>query len=598
MDVATTMPAETIPTLFLKAVAAFDKPDAFRRKSGGIYTDVSHREALDLVKKTTCGLLALGLVKGDRVGLLSENRFEWAVADLAILSAGCVNVPIYPTLPPQQVEYILRDSEIRAAFVSGRTQLDKIEAVRTRLPHLQHVFSFDRIEGQAGVLTLDELIQRGAASGDSSLFEKRVATVGADDWASVIYTSGTTGDPKGVVLTHSNFVSNVIGCTEALHVDSSDSFLSFLPLSHALERTGGYYVPLFKGATIAYAESYNAVPQNLREVRPTFLVSVPRFFERLHSRIMDAATRSSTAKKRMFFWAVGIGKACAEPQGERRRRPGLAVERWIADRLVFRKLRAETGGRLRLCISGGAPLPREIAEFFFAIGLPLLEGYGTTEASPVLAVNTLSSYKIGAVGKPLSGVEIAFAEDGEILARGPNIMRGYFNKPALTNEVLRDGWYYTGDIGHLDADGFLVITDRKKELIVTSGGKKVAPQPIEWLLKSSDYIAEAMLIGDTHKFVSAIIVPHFENLHAFADATGITYASDAELVRNPAVVKKISDEIASRSQNLAGYERVRKFILRDKNFSLEDNELTPTFKVRRRVVEKKYENEINDLYRE
>ena len=592
------MPAETIPALFLNAAATYDKPDAFRRKSGGVYADVSHREVLERVKNISCGLLSLGLVKGDRVGLLSENRLEWAVADLAILSAGCVNVPIYPTLPPHQVEYIIRDSEVRAAFVSGRAQLEKIDAVRGRLPHLQHVFSFERVEGQTGVLTLDELMQRGAAMGDPSLFEKRIATIGANDWASVIYTSGTTGDPKGVVLTHSNFVSNVMSCTEAFHVDASDTCLSFLPLSHALERTGGYYVPLHRGVTIAYAESFNTVLQNLREVHPTFLVSVPRFFEKVHSRIIKAATRSPTAKKRLFFWAVGVGKTRLGSAGEKPPRSARALKHWLADMLVFRRLRAETGGRLRFCISGGAPLPREIAEFFFAIGLPILEGYGTTEASPVLAVNTLRNCKIGAVGKPLPGVDITIADDGEILARGPNIMSGYFNKPALTSDVLRDGWYHTGDIGHIDADGFLVITDRKKELIVTSGGKKVAPQPIEWLLKTSDYIAEAILVGDTRRFVSAIIVPNFENLRAFAQTAGISCASDAELVRHPAVIKKIGDEITSKSEHLAGYERVRKFILREKDFSLEDNELTPTFKVRRRVVEKKYENEIDALYRE
>jgi long-chain acyl-CoA synthetase len=387
-----------------------------------------------------------------------------------------------------------------------------------------------------------------------------------------------------------------MSCTEAFHVHSSDSFLSSLPLSHALERTGGYYVPLFKGATIAYAESFNTVLQNLREVRPTFLVSVPHFFEKVHARIMDGAMRSSAPKKKLFFWAIGIGKTRTAERAEKRHRPALAVKRWLADMLVFRRLRAETGGRLRFCTSGGAPLPREIAEFFFAIGLPVLEGYGTTEASPVLAVNTLENFKIGSVGKPLPGVEISVAEDGEILARGPNIMREYFNKPALTNEALRDGWYHTGDIGHIDADGFLVITDRKKELIVTSGGKKIAPQPIEWLLKTSDYIAEAILVGDTRKFVSAIIVPDFETLHAFADAEGISYGTDAELVRHPAVIKKIGDEIASKSEDLAGYERVKKFILREKDFSLEDNELTPTFKIRRRAVEKKYQNEINALY--
>lgn len=592
------MTPETIPTLFLDAVKRYDKPDAFQRKVHGTYVDISHRDTLALVKKTACGLLALGLVKGDRIALLSENRLEWAVADLAILSAGCVNVPVYPTLPPSQVEYILRDSEVRAAFVSGRGQFEKIDTIRERLPNLQHVFSFEAIEGQTLVLTLDELMQRGAAVGDPSLFEKRIATIGADDWASVIYTSGTTGDPKGVVLTHANFVSNVLSCTETFQIEAKDRCLSFLPLCHALERTGGYYAPLYKGVTIAYAENFNTVLQNLGEAQPTFLVSVPRFFEKVYTRILDKANEGSTARKKLFFWAVGVGTIHTGQSMEKRIPATTRIKRWVADTLVFRKIRAQTGGRLRFCVSGGAPLPREIAGFFCAIGLPILEGYGTTEASPVLTLNTFEHFKIGTVGRPLPGVEITIAEDGEILARGPNIMHGYFNKPALTSEALRNGWYHTGDIGHIDADGFLVITDRKKDLIVTSGGKNVAPQPIEWLLKTSDYIAEAILVGDTRRFVSAIIVPSFEKLHAFADAAGISYGSDAELVRHPLVIEKIDKEIKSKSQDLAGYERVRKFILREKDFSLEDNELTPTFKVRRRVVEKKYENEIDALYRE
>jgi len=589
---------QTIPALFLNAVETYDKPDAFLHKKDGRYVGVPHGDALSAVRKATCGLLALGLVKGDRVALLSENRFEWMIADMAILSAGCVNVPIYSTLPPDQTEYLLSDSEVRAIFVSGPALFAKIAPLRARLPNLQHVFSFDSIPGGTDVSTLDELMRRGDAIDTPSVFDDSVATIAASDWASVIYTSGTTGDPKGAVLTHANFVSNVLSCTEMFHIDSKDCCLSFLPLSHAFERTGGYYAPLSKGATIAYAEGFNTVAENLLEVRPTFFISVPRFFEKIHERINDRVEAGRDVRKKLFSWAVRAGKAYTREAMDRRVTGITRLGRFAADTLVLRKIRAQMGGRIRFCVSGAAPLPREIAEFFWAVGLPLLEGYGTTEAAPALSLNTLDAFRIGSVGKPLPRVKIRIAEDGEILARGPNIMHGYFRRPDLTAEVIRDGWYHTGDIGHIDPDGYLVITDRKKDLIVTSGGKNVAPQFVERVLKTSDFIAEAVIFGDKRRFISAIIVPNFQRLDEFAATAGIPYGSRAELVRHPDVIRKIEEEVRKKGEQLAGFERVRKFVLRDRAFSIEEGDLTPTLKVRRRVVERKLGKEIDALYAE
>ena len=590
------MTPQTIPALFLRAVETYDKPDAFLRKKEGRYAAFSHAEALAAVKKTACGFLSLGLVKGDRIAVLSENRLEWMIADLGILSAGCVNVPIYATLPANQVEYILADAEVRAAVVSGPDQYAKIAPLLLRLSHLQHVVSFDPIEGEPNVLTLEELMRRGGEGTAPGAFDDRVKTVGGGDIASIIYTSGTTGDPKGVVLTHSNFVSNVASCTEAFRIESSDTCLSILPLSHALERTGGYYASLSKGVTIAYAENFNAVGENLREVRPTFIISVPRFFEKLYERVNDQVSRGSGARKKLFAWALRAGVAHTREIVEKRHTPATMLRRCAADALVLKKVRARTGGRLRFCVSGGAPLSREIAEFFWAVGIPLLEGYGTTEGSPALSLNTLDAFKIGSVGRPLPQVEIRIADDGEILARGPNIMQGYFKRPDLTAEVIRGGWYHTGDIGHVDADGFLVITDRKKDLIVTSGGKNVAPQLIERVLKTSEFISEVLILGDKRRFISAIIVPNFQKLEQFADAAGIEYGRREELVRDPAVIKKFENEVKTKCEQLAGFERVRKFVLRDRPFTVEDGDLTPTLKVKRRVVEKKHAKDIDALY--
>lgn len=590
------MPQETIPALFLDSVKAYNKKDAFLHKSEGRWVGVSHVELREAVTNACRGILSSGLVKGDRIALLSENRIEWVIADLAILSAGCVNVPIHTTLPTAQIEHILRNVEARAIFVSTREQFDKLKHLRNRVPSLLGVFSFDGIEGEPEAETFESLMEEGKAFRDDLSYEERIATIDKNDWASIIFTSGTTGEPKGAVLTHRNFVSNAAACGAAFEVGPEDRTLSMLPLSHVLERTGGYYSMVFLGATIAFAESFDTVTESLLETHPTIVISVPRLFEKMYARILDTVTAGSAAKKNLFFWALEVGKNHVKQSLGGRLKLGTKFKHRIADILVYRKLKALVGGRLRFFVSGGAPLAREITEFFCAVGLPILEGYGTTETSPVVSVNTLRHIKFGTVGRPLRDVDIKIADDGEILVRGPNIMHGYYRRPDLTEESIKDGWYHTGDIGHIDADGFLVITDRKKDLIVTSGGKNTAPQRIEGLLKTSKYVTQAVLVGNRRKFISALIVPNFENLTAFADAAGIPYNDSTDLIRHPKVITKMSDEIDRKSEHLAGFERVKKFALLDRDFRIEEDELTTTLKVKRTVIEKKYKAQIDALY--
>jgi long-chain acyl-CoA synthetase len=593
-----TVEIETIPSQFLHSVETFDKKNAFRHKVGGKYVDVSHREALDRVHHATLALQALGLAKGDRVALLSENRVEWALADLAILSAGCITVPVYPTVPPVQVEYILSDSGARAIFVSTPELLDKVRACRPRLGRLQHVICFDLESAEEGVVPFEALVERGRMVEPKPAYRDVIATIGKYDWASIIYTSGTTGDPKGVILTHWNFISNVRAALEVFEFGPKDSCLSFLPLSHSFERTAGYYVMITAGATIAYAESVDTVADNMGEVRPTVMLSVPRLYEKMYARVLDTVEKGSPTKQRIFRWAVASGRRYVTEKLAGGVSPVTAGKRQLASALAFRKLKARTGGRMRFFVSGGAPLSREIAEFFYAAGLPILEGYGVTETTPVISANTFENFRFGTVGKPLPGVDVRIAEDGEIIVRGENVMQGYYKKPDATNEAIKDGWYYTGDIGHLDEDGFIVITDRKKDLIITAGGKNVAPAPIENKLKQSPFIGEAVLFGDRRRFISALIVPRFEKLEEYATAAGIPYHDRAALVASPEVQELYQREMDAVNAELANYEQTKKFVLVDREFTVEDGELTPSLKIKRRVVELKFRAQIDALYAE
>ena len=593
-------PPGTLTELFFGASDRFhDRPVALRVKREGRWHAISYADFLDQVHAASAGLLELGLKAADRVAILSENRPEWAITDYACLAARCADVPVYPTLPAKQIEYILRDSGASAVCVSTRKQLDKVQEVRAGLPGIRHVIAFDPgLEG-TGVLGFEAFLAMGrAARGKWPDWRAGALSVTPDDLATLIYTSGTTGEPKGVMLTHGNITSNVVTSSPELQVTDGDACLSLLPLSHIFERMAGHYLMYDAGVIINYAESIEAVAKNLVEIRPTICCAVPRLYEKIYAGALEAVSAGPALKKKIFFWAKRVGEEWAERRLAGKVIPiDLKFARAVADRVVFRKIRARVGGRLRFFISGGAPLSPEIAKFFYAAGVPILEGYGLTETSPVISVNTLDRLKIGTVGQPLPGVEVKIAEDGEILTRGPHVMKGYYNKPDATREAIdSDGWFHTGDIGMLDAEGYLRITDRKKDLIVTAGGKKVAPQPIEGLLKLNKFVSSAVMLGDRRKFPIALLVPNFDRLEGWAREQGLAWNSREELVRLPQVEQHMAAEARRNLRDLAQFEVPKKFLVLAREFSIEGGELTPKLSVRRKVVEDHYADRIEALY--
>jgi long-chain acyl-CoA synthetase len=589
---------DTVPRMFLWGVDSFDRPDALMHKAGGEWKTLSHRDVYERVAALAAALEAGGVEPGDRVALLSENRPEWAIVDYAVTGMGAADVPLYPTLPANQIAYILKDSGAKAVFVSTREQAAKIAQVRDQLPDLARVVAFDDVGDVPGVERMSDVLasgRRAIAEGRATDFRAAAARVERDDLATLIYTSGTTGLPKGVMLTHWNLASNVAACRQqnALPVLPDDLALSFLPLSHVFERMVDYWY-WDAGITIAYAESMEKVVDNFVEVCPTVAVSVPRLFEKIYARVVGGAG----LKGKIAHWAVGVGGRVVDARMAGRAPGGLlAAQAKLADRLVFSKLRARTGGRLRTFISGGAPLSAEIARFFFAAGLPVYEGYGLTETSPVIAVNKPSAVRLGTVGTIFPGVEVRIGDQGEILARGPNIMKGYWNNPDATREMVdADGWFHTGDVGELDADGFLKITDRIKNLLVTAGGKNVAPQPIENVAAMSPFVAQVVMIGDRRAFPALLVVPDFENLLPWAKEHGLGTTDRAELSRDPRVQKLMEDETIGRLSGFARYEMPKKVAIIPDEFTIDDGSLTPTLKIKRRVVEQRYKDLIESLY--
>jgi long-chain acyl-CoA synthetase len=577
------------------------RPVAVRAKYGDRWLELSYSELAERVQDLSIGLLELGLVAGDRVAILSENRPEWAIADYACLAARCTDVPIYPTLPAKQAEYNLKDSGAAAVFVSSRQHLDKVMAVRSHLPALRYIIAFDRDVTGPGVLTLEELYARGrAARPRHPNWKSDAMQAKPDDLATLIYTSGTTGEMKGVMLTHGNIASNVTAGLKVLNVESRFTTLSFLPLSHIFERMFGHYCMFHSGVLINYAQSVDTVAADMQRWRPTLMASVPRLYEKIYGRVLDQVRAGSRLKQRVFFWGKAVGEVAVERRlAGRWLSPPLALNRWLADRLVFAKLRARTGGRIRFFISGGAPLSADIAKFFHAAGMPILEGYGLTETSPVIAVNTFQHLRLGTVGLPIPGAEVKIAPDGEILTRGPSVMVGYYQKPQATAEALdSDGWFHTGDIGLVDEDGFLRITDRKKDLIVTAGGKNIAPQPIESLAKSSKFVSNAVMLGDRRKFPIMLVVPNMGTLSAWAAEQGITAADAAALLEIPEVQLKMDREVRTTLRDLASFEVPKKLLLLPQDFTVESGELTPTLKIKRRVVEQRHQSAIEALYTE
>ncbi len=579
----------------------YRKPDLLKYKSDGAWRDISTEEFVSTVRSLGLGLLSLGIRKGDRVAVLSENRPEWTAFDHAILNVGAVNVPIYPTLLTDQIRFILENSQARALIASTPAQIAKVLPIRDALPDLAYLVVLDpEAAGPGPALPWTELLRAGEAAyrSDPGRHDAVRAAVGQDDLASILYTSGTTAEPKGVMLTHGNFASNVDATLRIIPFSDTDVCLSFLPLTHVFERMVEFAY-LAAGASIAYAESIDAVAQNLTEVRPTTMASVPRLFEKVHARIIESVRASPKIRRAIFAAALAIGRSHARLFVDGRPAPLWARCLYpLADHLVFSKLRARLGGRVRFFISGGAPLAPAISLFFHAAGVRVLEGYGLTETSPVIAVNTLERTRIGTVGPIIPGVEVRIAEDGEILVRGPNVMKGYFRNEEAAREVLADGWFGTGDIGVIDADGFLKITDRKKEVLKTSGGKMVAPQPIENLLKTDRFISQAVLIGDRRRFISALIVPDPQWLESYARHKQIPYKDRSELLTNPRVLDLFRRRIEARMAGLPSYETVKKFRLLPRELTQEAGELTPTLKVKRRVIAEKYADQIESMYAE
>ncbi|MGH7534151.1 MAG: AMP-dependent synthetase/ligase [Gemmatimonadales bacterium] len=580
------------------------RPVAMRARLEGRWADLSYPELADRVQDLSLGLFELGVQPGDRIAILSENRPEWAMVDYACLAARCTDVPIYPTLTAKQAEYILRDSGAVVAVASTPGQLEKLVSLRDRLPLLRHIVVVEPppAGGGGSVVPLAELAARGRAARDRHPdWEAEALRAQPEDLATIIYTSGTTGDPKGVMLTHGNIASNVTTCLALFDWGPGDECLSFLPLSHIFERMFGHYCMFSAGVLINYAESIDTVAANMLELRPTMMAAVPRLYEKIYSRVLDGVRSAPAPKRRLFAWARRVGEEWAVRTIAGQPVPvGLAIQRRIADRLVFAKLRSRTGGRFRFLISGGAPLSPEIAKFFYAAGMPILEGYGLTETSPVMSVNTFARMRLGTVGPPIPGVEIRIAPDGEILTRGPNVMRGYFGKPEATADAINpDGWFHTGDIGMLDAEGYLRITDRKKDLIVTAGGKNIAPQPIENLAKTSKFVSNAVMLGDRRPFPIMLVVPNAEALRGWAAHRGLpANGSVEELIALPDAQNKVEREVRMTLRDLAQFEMPKKLLLLSRDFSVEDGELTPTLKVRRRIVEQRHREAIEGLYGE
>lgn len=573
----------------------------YMRKVDGKYQGISYADFRQQVIDFACGLASLGIKRGDKVAIISENRPEWPVTDMATLGLGAVVVPLYPTLTPKQIEYIFKDSDTKVAVVSNAFQLNKVLKIRPDCKKLKHiiVMTDKGVQEDSKVLRFEEVLDngRGFAKSKPEYFNRESTKINPSDLMTIIYTSGTTGNPKGVMLTHQNLVSNIISSAKVLPIDDTDVLLSFLPLCHVFERMAGYYTAMACGASVAYAESIDTVRDNLLEVHPTIVTTVPRLFERIYSRIMKQIESSPPARQKIFHWAISVGKQFAKARKRGSVPPALKLQHMLASKLVFSKLKERTGGKIRYFVSGGAALPQMLGEFFEAVGILVIEGYGLTETSPVLCANRLDNYKFGTVGQPIPGVEIKIAEDGEILARGKNIMQGYYNLPKETAAAIdKNGWFHTGDIGMFDEGGRLMITDRKKHLFVSSGGKNIAPQPIENLFLQSNYIGQFVLIGDGKMYLTALIVPDFDMLKEYAGKHKISYRDIEELIKKPEVNKLYQQEIDQLQKDLPNFERVRRFTLLNEEFTVENNLLTPSIKVRRSAVEKKYADVIAAMY--
>ncbi len=579
-----------------------DKALVMFKNKQGVWEDISWNKLNEMVRDLGLYLINKGVQPGDKVALFSPNRYEWWVADLAIISVGAVNVPIYATNSAEESRYIIDNSDSKKCFVGTKEHMEKILKVKEKLPNLGEIIIFDDLEKPpAGVITLKDALKEGKAATNKDDFDKRLKPINIEDVATIIYTSGTTGNPKGVMLTHKNFVSNV---NQAQAVDpdfltGDHTFLSFLPLAHSLERTVGYYTPIFLGHKVAFAESTEKLLENFQEIRPTFLVSVPRIYEKVHSGITAKVSVAPPIKKALFNWAMGIARDNLPYICENKARTGwFAVKYNLADKIIFSKLKTALGmDRLHAAISGGGPLSVSDAEFFLGMGIKVLEGFGLTETTPITNANKPTRIKAGTVGLPVKDTTIKIGEGGEVLIKGPQVMKGYYKNEAATKEAFTDdGFFRTGDIGEFDKDGYMKITGRIKDLIVTSGGKNISPQNIENTLVTSAFVEQVAVIGDNRKYLAALIVPSFATLEGWAKEKNIPFTGRQDLIKNPEVQKLFEHEIEEQMKDYARVEQIRKFILLEKEWSQDTGELTPTMKVKRKIINQKYAKEIESLY--
>ena len=593
---------QTLPELFLRSATAYDLPDALNYKSGDEWKAISSVEMVKRAENIALGLYSLGLRKGDRASILAANSPEWTLSDAGCQFAGVIDVPIYTTLAPETVRYIIDDSAARVFFLQDQETYDRLLPAIRECKSIERFVLFETSNiADEKVISFEQLEAAGAnlRLEKSNLSDELRGAIESSDIATLIYTSGTTGEPKGVMLTHANLISNVIDASEKYAFAGHDVSLSVLPLSHVFERTG-MYVYIMYGMRVHYAESIDKVPDNLKEVRPTIFIGVPRIFEKVFERARLKAALSGRINEIIFDWAIGVAKEFATLSGAGQPIPmALTAKHGVADKVVFAKLREFFGGRLRFCITGGAALPDEIFLIFTGAGISIMQGYGLTETSPVISSNNPSAVRVGTVGRPIRNVKVRIATDGEIEVTGPGVMTGYYQKEEETrNAFTQDGWFKTGDIGKIDEDGYLVITDRKKELFKTSGGKYIAPAPIEQMIRSSRFINQAVLIGNGRKFPAALIVPNFEMLESYAKIKELDIRTTAEFCSHPRILDLFKRQIDAMTQGLSKFEKVKKFALLDHELTVEHDELTPTLKVKRRVLDEKYREIIEDLYKE
>ncbi len=587
---------KTLVQLLIDSMKKFDvmQDIIFTKKDNG-YEGVNRFEIVNYSMCIKEYLETLGLRKNSNLAIISENRLEWVITDMACILSQNRTVPIYPSLTPESIKYILNDCQAEIVFVSTGMQLDKILSIRDECPDLKYIISFNSFERaniKEKIISFQNIFSDKKKLSKSELLEKVEIisdSVNDDDLLTIIYTSGTTGVPKGVMLSHKNIYSNLVSFPEVLHIDEREIFLSYLPYSHIYERTAGYYLPFFWGSRIYYAQSIDTIGAQMIEVKPTIVITVPRLLDKIYNKLMKSAYEMPEGyKKKIFNWGIGVARSHWHNKD--------TIKWKLADKLVFSKIREKTGGSLHLFVSGGGALSKTVGEFFEGLGIMTLEGYGLTETSPVVAVNRIDSNKYGTVGYPMRGVKVRIAEDGEILVKGDIVMLGYYNQPEHTAEAIVDGWFHTGDIGEHDSEGRLKITDRKKSLFKSSGGKYIAPTHIEELVSSLPYVDQIIVIGNERMYVTALIVPEVSELKFLAKKLSVNIEFESDLFTNPAILKQIEKDINEVQKNLASYEKIRKFNLLQTPFTIEGGELTPSLKIKRKFVEEKYKHIIDNMY--